>query len=295
MIVVTYMSRRVLGAVVATLLLCLGLAGAAQAAAPRIVALTPFTANTLSLLGVRPAAIGETLGGNEKFNRGLARVPRLALQHPIGPNREELLVMAPDLVLSAPIWAKGNQEMKRLDMRVVESDPESVADVPRQTEFIGQLVGRRAVAKQKADIQRARVKVAQRRIRSHPTVLLALGIGRTTQAFMPDSWGGDVITQAGGRLITEGLRVLTPGFGYLSGEIIAQRNPDVIIAVPHGNPDDLPRVTRFLASNPAWKNTKAARNRRIYVSTDNSLLQAMPQTASVIAAVQKNYLRNAGR
>lgn len=289
------MSRRLLGAALAALLLCLGVVSAAQAASPRIVALTPFTANTLSLLGVRPVAIGETLGGRDKFNAGLGGVDRLTLSHPFGPNMEELAVLNPQLVLSAPVWAKGNQSMKQLGMRVVESDPLKVADVPRQTEFIGQVIGKRAQAKKLADVQRTRIKVAQRRIKSRPTVLLVLGLGRSVQAFMPDSWGGDLVIQSGGRLLTQGLPSLSEGFGKISDEIIVQRNPDVIIAVPHGTPSNLDRIGKFLASNPAWKNTKAAKNKRIYVSTDNTLLQAWTSAAQSIADVQSKYLRNAGR
>jgi len=44
--------------------------------------------------------------------------------------------------------------------------------------------------------------------------------------------------------------------------------------------------------NPAWKGTKAQRNGRIYVSTDNSLLQAWETAATSIADVQTKYLKN---
>jgi iron complex transport system substrate-binding protein len=286
------MSRRLLAALCAALLLALGLSTAAQAATPRVVALTPFTANTLSLLGVKPLAVGETLGGNERFVNGLEGVERMTLAHPFGPNIEELAVLNPELVLSAPVWAKGNASMKEIGIRVAESDPQSVADVPRQTEFIGQVVGKMAAARKLADVQRKRIKLVKARARRHPTVLLVLGLGRSYQAFMPDSWGGDVITQAGGKLLTAGLPSLSRGFGKLSDEIIVQRNPDIIIAVPHGTPSNIPKIARYLASNPAWKNTKAARSKRIYVSTDNSLLQAWTSSAQSIADVQTKYLRN---
>lgn len=289
------MSRRLSAALLAAFAaLLLGLSAvAAQAAGPRIAALTPFTANTLSLLGVRPIAIGKTLGGNDRFNRGLKGVTQLTMAHPNGANPEELAVMQPDLVLSAPIWRKGNDRLKSLGIKVVESDPQSVDEVMRQTESIGQIVGKRAAAKRLATTQRSRIRVAKSRARRHPTVLLVLGLGRSVQAFMPNSWGGDVVTQAGGRLLTKGLESATEqGFAKLSDEIIIQRNPDVIIAVPHGPVSNIPRIARELLNNPAWKNTKAAKTRRIYVSTDNSLLQAMPQAASVIATVQTKYLKN---
>lgn len=286
------MTRRLAAACAAVLLLALGCSAAAQAASQRIAALTPFTANTLSLLGVKPVAIGKTLGGHDKFVNGLSGVKELTLAHPLGPNIEELALLNPQLVLSAPVWAKGNAAMKEIGIRVAESDPQSVDDVPRQTEFIGQTVGKVAQAKKLAETQRKRIALVKSRARRHPTVLLVLGLGRSVQAFMPDSWGGDVIRQAGGRLLTAGLPSLSRGFGKLSDEIIVQRNPDIIIAVPHGTPSNIPKIAKYLATNPAWKNTKAAKNRRIYVSTDNSLLQAWTSSAQSIADVQTKYLKN---
>lgn len=278
-------------ALLATLLLVLAASAAAQAATPRIVALTPFTANTLSLLGVRPVAIGETLGGNDKFVKGLSGVKRLTLSHPLGPNLEELALLNPQLVLSAPVWKKGTQGMRELGIRVVESDPMRVDDVPRQTEFIGQQVGRRAAAQKVADQQRRHIAVTKKAAKRHPSVLLVLGVGQTPFAFLPNSWGGDVVKQAGGRLLTAGLTA-TGGFARISNEYVIQRNPDIIIAVPHGNPENMQQIARNLRNNPAWRNTKAARSGRVYVSTDNSLLQAYTSAAQAMYEVQTKYLKN---
>ena len=63
---------------------------ASAQAAPRIVALTPFGANTLAKLGVRPVAVGQTLGGRDRLSPKLKGVPVLTLSHPNGPNLEQL-------------------------------------------------------------------------------------------------------------------------------------------------------------------------------------------------------------
>ena len=52
-----------------------------EAAPKRIVALTPFTANTVADLGVRPVAIGQMLGGDDRWSprlRGVPPAPALA-------------------------------------------------------------------------------------------------------------------------------------------------------------------------------------------------------------------------
>lgn len=281
--------RAVLPALLA-LLACLAAAPAAQAA-PRVVALTPFTANTLAIFGVRPLAVGQTVGGGEHFSRRLRDVRRLPMAHPNGPNMEQVAVLNPQLVLSAPVWKKGNDQMRQLGTRVVEIDPRTVADVPRATRWIGALVGRPAQARELADKQQRHVRAAVSRARSHPRVLLVLGVGRAAFAFMPNSWGGDVVKQAGGRLITQGLRP-SGSYARISDEYVIARDPDVIVAVPHGNPDEIPRLTRFLRTNPAWSTTKAARNGRIYVSDDNALLQPWTSPAQTIADVQTKFLKN---
>lgn len=278
----------VLVALVATLLA----ASAATAQAPeRIVALTPFTANTLATLRVKPTAVGQTVGGDGNYMSYLKGVKRLSLSHPLGPNLEELALLNPQLVLSAPVWRKGGQGMEELGIRVVESDPQRVAEVPQQMEFIGGLVGRKAQAKREASKQRRNIAFARRQARRHPRVLVVLGIGQSAMAFLPNSWGGDLITQAGGRLITAGLTG-SGGFARISNETIIQQNPDVIIAVPHGNPSDIDAIARSLRDKPEWRRTKAARNNRIYISTDNTLLQSYISVATVIRQVQTKYLRN---
>jgi len=263
----------------------------AASPSPRVVALTPFTANTLAAIGVRPVAIGQQLGGHDRISSKLRGVPVLPLSHPNGPNLEQLARVNARLVLSAPIWAKGKPGIRRLGMRVVDSDPQRVADVPRETVRIGTVVGRRGQAVREARRQTAAIDAARRGIRRHPSVLLILGIGRASFAFLANSWGGDVVRQAGGRLITGGLRA-SGGFARISDELVVERNPDVIIAVPHSDEKNIPKLAAYLASKPGWRKTSAARHQRVYIATGNSLLQAFTDPDRTIRDVRRRFLKN---
>jgi ABC-type Fe3+-hydroxamate transport system substrate-binding protein len=274
-----------------TLLTLLVLAAPASAAPKRIVALTPFSANTVAELGVRPVAIGHTLGGNERFSRKLRGVPKLALSHPNGPNLEQLAELRPKLVFSSPTWRKGAVTMRRLKMRVEEVDPPRLADLPAATRYIGHLIGRVKPARRFAARLTREIRAATRGIRSRPEVLMVLGVGRTPFAFLPNSWGGDVIRRAGGRLVTGGAKA-GGGFARISDEKILEADPDVIIAVPHGNPGDLDRIEEELRNNQYWKFTKAGQTGAIHVSTDNSLLQAGTDVGRTIRTVRQRYLKN---
>ncbi len=288
--------RGVARALALVLLACAALGSFASAAcaasAPkRIVALTPFTANTIATLGIRPVGIGATLGGGDRFVAALKGVPRLPLSHPNGPNMEQLALLNPQLVFSSPTWRKGEATMRALHISVTESEPTLVSQVPAETRRIGKIVGRVAAAARIAAGQELAISVARKAARSHPTVLLVLGVGRTPFAFLQNSWGGDVVRQAGGRLLTGGLSA-SGGFARISDETIVKANPDVIIAVPHGNPGDIPALTKYLKSNPAWKDTRAAKTNHVYVSTDNTLLQPWMSVGRAIHDVQTQFLHN---
>ena len=91
--------------------------------------------------------------------------------------------------------------------------------------------------------------------------------------------------------MTQGL-TSPSGTARISDEIVVQRNPDIIIAVPHGTPGNIPRLAAYYRNNPNWRNTRAVRNRRVYVATGNSLLQPYPGVASTIRDVRRKFLQN---
>ena len=269
----------------------LAAAPAAQAAPKRIAALTPFSANTLAGLGVLPVAIGETPDGSERLASNLRDVPRLTLSHPNGPNMEELALLNPQLVFSSPTWAKGAKTMRDLGIKVTNADPVDVDGTITQTTMIGRVVGRQASAQQLANRLESQIAAARKGIRKRPRTLVVLGVGRTPFVMLPNSWGGDIVSKAGGRLITAGV-TNKGGFARISDETILRENPEVIIAIPHANSSDIPKVTKFLRGNPAWEDSRAVRSNRLFVSTDNSLLQANTNVADVIRKVRRVYLKN---
>lgn len=271
----------------------LALAQASSAAAPqRVAALTPFSANVLAELGTPPVVMGApSLGGSDRIAPALSRVPTLPLSHPNGPSLEQLAVFTPQVVFSAPAWRRGHAAMRSLGMRVVESEPRSIPSAMREVARIGSIMGRSDRARALARRMSASVRGATRGIRKRPTVLLVLGLGQTSYAFLENSWGGDVIRRAGGRLLTKGLRA-PGGYARISDETVLARDPDVIVAVPHGNTEDIPKLVTYLKDKPGWRQTTAARRGHVYVSTGNSLLQPWTDIGRIIRDVRRLYLDN---
>jgi iron complex transport system substrate-binding protein len=245
----------------------------------------------MALLGVMPVGVGQALGGPNLFSSSLKNVPRLPLSHPNGPNLEQLTKLKADYAFTSTAWARGTASMKRVGIRVANREPRAVTDVPRQTARIGKALGRAAKGRSLAKAQETAIHNALKGIKKHPKVMLVLGVGSTPYAFLPNSWGGNVIQRAGGTLITGGLKA-SSGYARISDEFVVAKNPDIIIAIPHGNPKDLPKIAKALAKRPGWKTTKAARGKHVYVSTDNTLLQPISGTASVLTMVRRSYLKN---
>lgn len=277
--------RPAAAALLAGLALWAAVLAAPAQAAPRVAALTPFSANTLAYIGVRPVVIGQTVG-QAQYSTRLRGVPVLRLSHPLGPNLEQLAQRNPRLVLTAPAWARGSAGMRKLGMKVREFEPRSVSAAARDMRSIGRLVGRPAGGRALAAWLNTQVRRASRGIRRRPSVLLILGVGRTPYAYLANSWGGDLVRRSGGRLLTGGLRA-PGGYARISNEFVVARNPDYIIAVPHGNPGDIPRMKRYLQRNAAWRTTKAARRGHIYVSTSAGLLQPTVNPALTILGLRR--------
>ena len=280
-------------AVLLAMLLCLVVTpvAPAEAAPKRVVALTPFAANTMAYLGVGPVAVGQTLGGDRRLAPVLNRTPKLKLVHPVGPSLEQLVRQKPDLVFTSSQWAKGTQAMENLGMTVRYAEPTTIGGVYTQMRQIARIINRRAKGDRLVRQIRSQVRRNTGGYRSRPKVMLILGVGRTPFTFLPNSWGGQLVKLAGGQLVTGGATG-SGGFARISDEVVVAENPDVIIAVPHADTEDIPGMIDYIKTNPAWELTDAAQEGRVYISTDNRLLQAGTDIGQTIGLLRRQYLRN---
>jgi iron complex transport system substrate-binding protein len=280
---------------VLALVAALAAAGPINAASSkkRIVALTPFSANTLVNVGVKPVAIGAMAVGHKGISPKLKGVKQLALSHPNGPNMEQIAAIDPDVVLTSEAWKKGTQTMRDLAITVREMDATSADQVPSKLRKLGYAYGTKAATDKlyKQTVKEIKFATGGKPIKKHPTVLMVLGVGRTPYVFLDNSWGGSVVKAAGGKLLGSELKD-SGGFVKVSDEYIVAKNPDVILAVPHGNASDIPSLSKFLQNNPAWSTTKAAQNKNVYVTIDDALLQPNIDVGDTIKRVRVSFLKN---
>ncbi|MBJ7459005.1 MAG: ABC transporter substrate-binding protein [Thermoleophilaceae bacterium] len=280
-----------------TAALVAGSAGAAGSG-QRVVALTPFSANTLVGIGVKPVAIGAMAIGNKGYSPKLKGIKQLPLSHPNGPNMEQIARIDPDTVLTSTEWRKGSQTMRDLAITVREMDAITATAVPAKIRSIGYAFGsRRAtdklVAQAKAEYAFATrgSKKSPHPITKRPKVLMVLGVGRTPYVFLNNSWGGSIARAAGATLLGGELRG-SGGFVKVSEEYVVQQNPDIILAVPHGNAKDLKSIREHMLTNPAWSTTNAVKNGAVHATMDDALLQPNIDVGDTIKRVRVAFLKN---
>jgi iron complex transport system substrate-binding protein len=269
--------------------------GAGAASKQKIVALTPFSANALAETGTRPVAIGQQALGHKHTSSKLKGVEQLPLSHPNGPNLETIAKIDPDVVLSSPGWAKGNKTMKDLAYTVRNLDPNSVSQTVPQIRAIGNAYGNKKKTTKLANAVTKEIKFATaapgHKITKHPKVMLILGVGRSPNVFLSNTWGASVAKAAGANLLGQELKA-SGGFAKVSDEYIVAQDPDIIIAVPHGNAKDIPAIRDYLLNNPAWSTTRAVQTNSIYAVMDDSLLQPDVDVGDTIKRLRVKYLKN---
>lgn len=281
-------------------MLLLALVAALAVAAPqaeaakkqRIVAVSPFAAQTMLQLGVKPIRVGQTLGATARQRQMFRGIGQLTLSHPNGPNLEVMAKLKPKLVFSSNQWKAGFSALRQLGIKVVVADPTSPNGVYKNVLKIGRYIGRTKQARKLNKRIRKQVRSATRKISgTRDKVLVVLGIGRTAMAFLKNSWGGQLIKMAGGQLVTGGA-TNSGGFARISDEVVVAENPDRIIVVPHGTSQDIGEVKGYILNNDAWKTTTAWEKDAIDVSVDNRLLQAGTDVGATIRYIRSEYLGN---
>ena len=74
---------------------------------------------------------------------------------------------------------------------------------------------------------------------------------------------------------------------------MVKRNPDIIIAVPHGSPGTINTPRGLLPRQPELaQHQRGQATSRVYVATGNSLLQPYPGVAATIRDVRRKFLKN---
>ena len=252
---------------------------------PRVAALLPFAADQLIALGVQPVLVPALPGGQPEAWQGIEAG---ALDHSVGPNIEQLIAADPDVIIMSAVYTQFVPQIESTtDARIVTMDPDTLEDVAAHTRTIGELVGKQAEAEQwVADFNAQLASSEPIESAGDPiSVLAVFGTPQSFFAFLPDSYMGDLVETAGGRLITSDMtgHRFYRGLAPLSMEVVVQRDPDVILVVFHG-PERAARA--LFARDPLWAQLTAIKEDRIaFLPNDLYAMRAGSQAATALENV----------
>jgi len=240
----------------------------------RIVSLSPNNTEILFALGLEKQVVGVTKYCN--YPPAARRKPK------VGDRRisiEAVISLHPDLVLAHGFL--NDEAIKALEKHKIKTfaiDPKTIDQVCRDILTIGRITNRYAQAEKiSARIKSVThlVRARTSSIRHKPTILVAIQADPLWAAG-PDTFIDEIIRIAGGKNIAHDAK---PGFNLFSMEAAAARNPEVIITVKKGDEDVFARGL--------WRNTAAARNKRIYEVDPDLLCRPGPRLADGILAIAK--------
>ncbi|MFN3596300.1 MAG: ABC transporter substrate-binding protein [Rubricoccaceae bacterium] len=251
----------------------LGRTLALEGPAARVVTLAPGLADLVTL-----AAGADRLAGvsqADSLPSGLETLPRLP-SHP--PDVQRLVALAPDLVLAAE-QANRPEAVGRLAEFGIPSyffSLRTLDDVPRALRTLDRLLGAAGGAPAAAQFELRQAEVA--RIvagAERPRVLLLAGTGDALRAFGRDAYQSDLVRAAGGLNLTdafEGLEV------RLSEAFALEQAPDVIVVLA---PEGYDR-RRLTDAHPAWLDTPAVREGRVYALAPDLVARPGPRLAEAL-------------
>lgn len=253
---------------------------------PRVAALLPFAADQLIALGVQPVLVPALPGGQPEAWQGIEAGP---LDHSVGPNIEQLIAADPDVVIMSAVYSQFVPQIESTTgARVITMDADTLEDVSTHTRTMGELVGKQDEADQWIENYNADLAAAEPidSAGEPASVLAVFGTPAAFYAFLPDSYLGDLVETAGGRLITSEMPAhrFFRGLSPLSMEAVVQKDPDVILVVFHG-PE---RAARALFDrDPLWGQLTAIKEDRIaFLANDLYAMRAGSQAAVALENIR---------
>jgi iron complex transport system substrate-binding protein len=267
--------------------LCLSAAGLPR----RIVSLSPNLTEILYGVGAFDRVVG--VSDYCTYPAAAKKLPSVGGWRT--PNLERLAALQPELVLIDDGQAAFLQDnLKALGLPTLVVSDDKVEDVFTAIATLGHATGCEAQAERLAASTRAALKRISQTTTAQPKPAVVLIVDRSPGtlrglvAATVDSFLGELVAVAGGRIVTPPLR---GAYGHINKEDLLSLDPDVILDFVHGRAGpDLPPDNQ----TSAWQGLpelKAVRQRLVYAVNEEYVphaSQRMVQTAELFARLIHN-------
>ncbi|MBO1004053.1 ABC transporter substrate-binding protein [Pseudogracilibacillus auburnensis] len=200
---------------------------------------------------------------------------------------EKITSLDPDVVLgNHPMNSNDVQSIESIGSEMILTSANSVDDIKKQITLFSDLLNKR----EKADevIHMIDEKIAQiqsEQTEKKPRVLLVYGAPGTNMAALPNSLSGDILELAGGENIASDYPSLEmyPQYAQLNTERMIESNPQMILLMSHGNPEEVKEgFINDMSKNAGWNELDAVKNDQ-FIILPHDLFGTNPGTKIVDA------------
>lgn len=247
----------------------IGRAVAVPPVAERVLTLAPNLTELLAAAGGRDRLVAVSQA--DDYPPDVDTLPRYGT-FPL--DYERVLTLQPDLLIAnaAINRPEDADRLAAFDVPTYFFSFETLADVPRALQTIGEMVGTEAVARAAAndfEADLARLRARAEAFDERPRTLVLIG-DETLYAFGGASYTQELIALAGGESITARFS----GEGVtLSEEFVLEAQPEVIIGAFGADYD----TGRLLRLHPTWRGLPAVRDGRVHSVNPDLLFRPGPR------------------
>ncbi|MFJ5764314.1 heme ABC transporter substrate-binding protein IsdE [Lysinibacillus sp. NPDC093210] len=226
----------------------------------RIIPTTVAVAHILDALNLDVVAVPTTVYDLPKRYEGLPEVGS-----PMSPDMEIVKSLNPTEVFSVTtLEADLKKTFDEVGINASYVNLQSIDNMKAAILEIGKKYNRSDVATKLVSELEGKIAALRMQIESKesPKVLILLGIPGSYLVATENSYIGDLVRMAGGQNVMSGQE---PEYLPSNTEFLQQSNPDIIIRLAHGLPDQVVEMfNEEFATNDIWKHFDAVKNGRVY-------------------------------
>ncbi|SDI01143.1 ABC transporter substrate-binding protein [Paenibacillus naphthalenovorans] len=260
--------------------------GALAASAPKAVSIQDFAGRSIDFPSVPRKiavlsngdmdiiyALGGEVVGRPTSNgpvpiKDAAQAEQIGTTH--GIDLEKIAYLSPDVVLgNYPMNTKDIPSVEGIGSKIMLTSANSISDIQKQIQLFGQLLQKESKANELILAIDQKVKeINPEENTVKPRVLLVYGAPGTYMAALNNSLSGDILVKAGGENIAADYPKLEnyPQYAQLNTEKIIQSNPQLILLMSHGNPEQVKDgFLKEMQQNAAWHSLDAVKENRVDV------------------------------
>lgn len=249
----------------------------------RAVNIDPFTGQFLFVIGADTSLVGTTFGpGNEEnlkvVEPYLSSLPTAG--HKDNLNKEELMVLKPEVVISTVDYPNANEDQAELGIPYVILDFETIENLKKTIGILGQVFGKEAEADEFISYYNEKMDMVKSDLLALPeegikSVYFAQR--KPAQTLGDDYYEASIAAIAGADNVAQGI---SGGDNVVSMDQIYTWNPDIIILLPYCSAN-----VSAIYEDPAWQALPAVRNKQVYRMPKYLMTWEMPVPESVLATM----------